>query len=566
MNSLTGFNNRIAGQLIVPFLGISAVIWLFMAGAFWLTMYDALVGSLEKKSEMLTRNLATVLGDPLAMGEYDHMQAILDNAKTTDHDLSYAYLLSPDGRVLAATDPAIKNVILARYPFEKQALEITDFLKRPDVPNLPNTFEMDMPVKSAGAQAGILRVGISKNSAQNKVLVSDGAITLLALFLVAAGVVIYVIIINRKIVEPITGAVNMATKVAQGDLGEPVEVTRTDEIGQLQSAMNEMVSYLQEMAKVADSIARGDLRVRVEARSESDVFGEAFNKMVESLHSIIQELAEGAAGLSSAASELASTSNQQSAMISEQATSIQQSLVTLEEIRTIVNQASEKAKSVVEISDHSVSVSKAGQEALEQTVAAMVKIRDQVAEIAKNIVELSEKTIQIGEITASVNEIAEQSNLLAVNAAIEAIKAGEAGRGFGVVATEVKNLATQSKQATAQVHNILGEIQRATGSTVMVTEEGRKRVDVGVDQVHQIGANFNQLYRVIVESSNAAKQIASATNQQVAGIEQIALGMSNISQAANDSVTGAMQQSSTAQELSSLAHSLNNIVRRYRLS
>jgi methyl-accepting chemotaxis protein len=358
----------------------------------------------------------------------------------------------------------------------------------------------------------------------------------------------------------------MATKVAQGDLGEPVQVSRADEIGQLQTAMNEMVEYLLEMANVADSIARGDLRVRVEARSEADVFGKAFNKMVESLHAIIQELAEGAAGLSSAASELATTSNQQSAMISEQATSIQQSLVTLEEIRTIVNQASEKAKSVVEISDHSVSVSKAGQEALEQTVAAMVKIRDQVAEIAKNIVELSEKTIQIGEITASVNEIAEQSNLLAVNAAIEAIKAGEAGRGFGVVATEVKNLANQSKQATAQVHNILGEIQKATTSTVMVTEEGRKRVDVGVDQVHQIGANFNQLYRVIVESSNAAKQIASATNQQVAGIEQIALGMSNISQAANDSVTGAMQQSSTAQNLSALAHSLNNIVKRYRLT
>ena len=431
-------------------------------------------------------------------------------------------------------------------------------------PETPTFFEMDAPVKSANRQADILRVGISTESVQKAVITSDLIIISIAAVLIVIGAFIYVWFINSSIIEPITKAVDMVTRVAQGDLAEPERVDRIDEIGRLQKAINDMVEYLLEMANAADSIARNDLRSRIEVRSDVDVFGKAF-QMIESLHAIIQELAEGASGLSTAASELAATSNQQSAMIAEQATSIQQSLVTLEEIRTIVQQASEKAKSVVEISDHSVSVSKAGQEALELTVGAMVKIRDQVAEIAKNIVELSEKTIQIGEITASVNEIAEQSNLLAVNAAIEAIKAGDAGRGFGVVATEVKNLANQSKQATAQVHNILGEIQKATTSTVMVTEEGRKRVDVGDDQVHQIGANFNQLYRVIVESSNAAKQIASATNQQVAGIEQIALGMTNISQAANDSVTGAMQQSSTAQNLSALAHNLNNIVRRYRL-
>ncbi len=564
MLSLLNWSKTVAGKLIGPFVVITLLITAVISVVFYATMHDALTKSLTDKSEMLTRNLAQVLGDPLAMGEYDHMQQILEGAQKADPDLKAALLLSPDGRVLAATDASVRNTLLTGE-YDKDALKQQDFVKRA-VPDDNNLFEMVIPVKSAGAQAGVLRVKISEESVNAQVTKSEMTLLSVAIGLVIVGIGAYIVAINKFITGPIGISVQMATKIAEGNLGEPVPVDSEDEIGRLLRAMNEMVEYLKEMASVADSIASGDLRVRVEARSEDDVFGNAFNKMVESLHSIIQELAEGAQSLSSAASELATTSNQQSAMISEQATSIQESLVTLEEIRTIVNQASEKAKSVVEISEHSVSVSKAGQEALEMTVAAMVKIRDQVQEIAKNIVDLSEKTIQIGEITASVNEIAEQSNLLAVNAAIEAIKAGEAGRGFGVVATEVKNLANQSKQATAQVHNILGEIQKATTSTVMVTEEGRKRVDVGVDQVHQIGANFNQLYRVIVESSNAAKQIASATNQQVAGIEQIALGMSNISQAANDSVTGAMQQSSTAQNLSALAHSLNNIVRRYRLS
>jgi methyl-accepting chemotaxis protein len=347
---------------------------------------------------------------------------------------------------------------------------------------------------------------------------------------------------------------------------DTAEITSNDEIGKLLASMNSMIEYLREMAALADSIASGDLSVRVEVRNESDVFGKAFKKMVESLHAIIQELSDSAQGLSSSASEMAATSNQQSAMIAQQASSIQESLATLEEIRITVNQASEKAKSVVEISEHSLDVSRKGQEALEQSLLAMVKIRDQVQEIARNIIELSRKTVQIGEITTSVEEIAEQSNLLTVNAAIEAIRAGEAGRGFGVVAAEVKNLAHQSKRATAQVRGILDEIQRATSSTVMVTEEGSKRVESGVNQVHEIGTNFNRLYGVIVESSNAAKQIASATYQQVAGIEQIAMGMRTISQAANDSATGAKQQSITAQNLSGLAASINSIVQRYRLN
>jgi methyl-accepting chemotaxis protein len=553
----------IAAQLVSPFAVISVLSTLLLGISSCWTMSNALNQSLVEKSQILTRNLATVLADPLSMGEYDHLQGILEAAQKSDQDLTYANVLSPDGRALAATSADERNKRLTRTDFEREALNATDFEQR-KTPT-PGVFEMVMPIKTSGSQAGVLRVGISTQRADATIQQAEFQVAAIGIVALLLGITIYVAIIGGTIIRPIANVVSIATRISRGDLGETVEVTRQDEIGQLLESMNNMVGYLREMAEVADSIAKGDLTVRVEARSIGDVFGNAFKKMVESLHTIIQDLAEGAQGLSTAATELATTSSQQSASISEQATSIRQSLQTLEEIRTIVQQASEKAKSVVEISEHSLDVSKAGQEALDQSISAMVKIKDQVQEIADNISELREKTIQIGEITASVNDIADQSNLLAVNAAIEAVKAGQASRGFGVVASEVKNLASQSKRATAQVHSILGEIQKATTSTVIVTEEGKKRVESGVNQVHQIGTNFNQLYRVIEESSNAAKQIAAATNQQVSGIEQVALGMRSISEAANESVTGAAQQSSTAQNLSGLANSLNNIVRRYRL-
>ncbi|KAF0249762.1 MAG: methyl-accepting chemotaxis sensory transducer [bacterium] len=154
---------------------------------------------------------------------------------------------------------------------------------------------------------------------------------------------------------------------------------------------------------------------------------------------------------------------------------------------------------------------------------------------------------------------------MAVNAAIEATKAGEAGKGFGVVAVEVKNLAARSKKATTQVRSILAEIQKAANSTVLVTEEGSKKAENGVEQVYRIGVNIKNLHEVILESFTAAKQIAYASTQQVTGIEQITIAMKQINQGTNETVASAKQQKATAQNLSQLANSLNNIVQKYQL-
>jgi methyl-accepting chemotaxis protein len=179
---------------------------------------------------------------------------------------------------------------------------------------------------------------------------------------------------------------------------------------------------------------------------------------------------------------------------------------------------------------------------------------------------LSEQTQQIGEITATVNDIASQSNLLALNASVEAARAGEHGKGFAVVAVEVRNLAEQSKQATAQVKSILNEIQRATNAAVMATEEGTKGVDTGVDLTGQAGETIKQLAANISDSTNAAQQIVASAQQQSTGMEQIALAIENINQATVQNLASIRQAENSAQDLSDVAQQLETLVARYKLS
>jgi methyl-accepting chemotaxis protein len=202
---------------------------------------------------------------------------------------------------------------------------------------------------------------------------------------------------------------------------------------------------------------------------------------------------------------------------------------------------------------------------MDDTGAVMQRIQEQMGLIAESIVRLSEQSQAIGEIIASVTDLAEQSNLLAVNAAIEAAKAGEHGRGFGVVAQEVRSLAEQSKQATAQVRTILNDIQKATSSAVMATEQGGRAVEAGVKQSDGTGEAIRVLADVISEAAQAATQIAASSQQQLVGINQVAQAMENINQAGSQNAVSTRQAETIAQDLYSLGQRLKTLIEQYNL-
>ena len=319
-------------------------------------------------------------------------------------------------------------------------------------------------------------------------------------------------------------------------------------------------------------VGQGNLSARLplnghtqQANDPLTALGHRLNETVGSLQQTIQRIYDAASELGSAATEILAAATQQASGATEQSAAISQTTTTVDEIRTIAEQLVSRSQDVVGGAAHTIEVSQTGREQVQQTVASMGQIKTRVDLIEENIIALSERTQQIGEIIDAVNAIASQSNMLALNAAVEAARAGEQGKGFAVVAQEVRDLAERSRQATAQVQSILSDIQRATASTAMATEEGKKEVDAGVQRVTLMGKTIDQLAQVLDESAQSAAQMAAGGQQQSSGVAQIAMAMQNINQATAQSLASTRQTESSAQTLNQLARELREIVEQYQL-
>jgi len=402
----------------------------------------------------------------------------------------------------------------------------------------------------------------------------------------------------QRLVRPMENTVQIVRHMAEGDLSKRITVTSRDEIGVLGDSINRLAENLQttmhsligkdrledlmesekrvkeilqrkveEFIRFTERIGRGDLTALLESRGEDElaVLSRHLNQMVESLKAITGQVKNSTVSITSAISQILTATTQQSSLGTEQASSINEISATVDEVRLTSEHTSNLASSVADSTKKVIEVSKSGEEAVEESIKGMAQIKEKVETIAENILALSEQTQQIGEIIATVNDVAEQSNLLALNASIEAARAGEHGKGFAVVANEVRNLAEQSKQATAQVRSILNDIQKATNSAVMVTEQGSKEVDRGVQLVNQAGKVIHHLLETITAAANSAEQIVASVKEQTIGMSQISVAMSEIKEAANEMQDSAEQVVRIAQNLSEQCNWMNELVAKYKI-
>lgn len=325
---------------------------------------------------------------------------------------------------------------------------------------------------------------------------------------------------------------------------------------------------LREVSETADRVASGDLTVSipgVERKDEVGVLIRTFRSMVERLKKQTKEISDAVNVLATSSNEIAATTAELASGTEQTAIAVSETTTTVEEVKQTATVSSQKARHVADISQNAVQVSQTGSKLVGETIDGIGRIKEQMEYIAETIVRLSEHNQAISEIIATVDDLAEQSNLLAVNASIEASKAGEHGKGFIVVAQEIKSLSEQSKQATRQVRTILNDIQKSSGAAVMATERGSKSVDSTVRQSAGTGDSISALSSSISEASQAVMQIAASSQQQLVGMDQVALAMNNIKQATTQNAASTKQVEVTVRNLQEVGQRLKTLLEHYRL-
>jgi methyl-accepting chemotaxis protein len=324
---------------------------------------------------------------------------------------------------------------------------------------------------------------------------------------------------------------------------------------------------LGDFQQLVTAIGVGDLTRRSarEGRDELGKLGHGLNQMVNRLRDMATQMRVSTESLDSVAMEILVSAKEQSAVTVQQIAAYQQTDTTMQEVSKSGIQIAERAQQVT-VTAEAVSIANiSGLDAVQKANQTVEAIHEQAEAVAQNIVSLSEKTQMVGDILATVNDIAEQSHLLALNAAIEAAAAGEHGRTFSVVAGEIKNLADQSKAATVQVKTILGDIQKEINTSVMLTEEAVKRVDLGKQQADAAAFAIRNMAANIDQSVQAFQQIVAGTNQQQVGFDNVMQALKDMSRASQQATTSNRRTEKAAASLTEIGTQLRTATERYQL-
>ncbi|MFP2903732.1 methyl-accepting chemotaxis protein [Pyxidicoccus sp. 3LFB2] len=324
---------------------------------------------------------------------------------------------------------------------------------------------------------------------------------------------------------------------------------------------------LRELSGEARRIAEGDLASPRVVPAEDEIWdvSAAFTTMRAHLADVMSQLQRAGAQISATTEEILSTSGRYEAGAAEQASSLDETSATTEELARSARQIAENAGSVAEIAHRTLGAAQQGQGSAEAFLGSMARMRQDNGAIASAVVRLNKRVQQIGKVVEFINEIADKSDLLALNAELEGTKAGEVGRGFSLVAAEMRRLAENVLESTKEIEGLIEEVREASAAAVSATEGGVRAVETGTNLAQQVSESLRQIVDLAGQTSDAVRTISLATQQQQTGTDQLADTMADILRITQQSLNATKQVSTANTDLLVLARDLRGVVERFQI-
>ncbi len=568
-------------KVVIMIVGMSAVFGSGIMGFVYYQLQNTLRDEALNKALILADGLSVKAAEPVQVEDLNALQFILGEA-IGQADVAYAFIRDSRGRVLSSSfegnvvPPELQNInqLQPNVPF---GTESTNLALKDTVIEVT-----DIASPVGGGALGSIHIGLNitqiKLNIRNILLkiIYVGAGSLLALSIIT-------VILATIIIAPVRDLMRVAEALGSGDLSKKANVKSADELGQLGTTLNNTIDRLQglvqteadrdkmqhqvmDLLSIVSGAAEGDLTVKAEVTADAlGSVADAFNLMINGLTALVSQASNVAHEIQSSTGDILQASERMRRGAEQQTAQIQGASGAVNEMSHTIQRMAENAEAATQASLKATQAAVKGGSSVAETIKGMQRIRAAVQTTGKKIKGLGERSLEIGAIIEVINEIATQTNLLALNAAIEAARAGEQGKGFAVVADEVRKLAERAARATKDITSLIKGIQVETSEAVTVMEEGTREVEEGTKLADQAGAALREIEQIVKQTSGLVTDITNSAANQVKVSESVVTSMVSISKLTQDTTKGVQDTVVTIGRLAELSKRLTDAIGRFKL-